>query len=100
MELHGRVNSVVPWSVRHMAVYHKFNSRKNCSVWILLQASQHTRNQLVDHILRQDYAVKKNTPAGTDDPFLCHMLLLMPTSENWRWYINYLEDELESLVGH
>ncbi|KAL8706254.1 MAG: hypothetical protein Q9201_000691 [Fulgogasparrea decipioides] len=90
-----------PWSVRHCAVYHSFDTASVRSNWIVVKG-----NKLMEE--RITSATSGRGPSefssyGTiEDAFASalatHLIMVDWSAENWRWYINFLEDQFEQLT--
>jgi len=89
---HGRERKT-PWTIRHTAIYHRFNLKTRSSLWILLQPSEDSYNDLKE--------LYHNTDCGGQSGHrgLLHELFFWGVEGNWREYINYLQKELLVLVG-
>ena len=74
-----------PWSIRHTGVYQQFYKEEAVSKWVIVQPSE-TLKVLIDQCVPED------------PPFVPHVLVLSMASRNWRWCINYLEQQLSSMV--
>jgi hypothetical protein len=92
-EEHGR-DLRDPWSMRHTAIYQKYDVEKDTSVWILLQPSKACYQQL-----RQIFLSDKFGSLQKHRKHFWHMLFMWSFEQNWRDYINFLEKDLTTLVG-
>ncbi|KAI9893694.1 MAG: hypothetical protein M1814_005910 [Vezdaea aestivalis] len=87
IELHGRAFPTDPFSVREVAIYHKWNHGAQRNSWFFVQATENIR-QGVERVCSQ----------SEPHQFLLHTTLLLETSEKWRDYIRYLEDEFSNML--
>jgi hypothetical protein len=85
-----------PWVLRHTAVYQSCQMRTSSSTWILLQPSQNVQNKLKS-ILNDPNPDENAT--SFDRECMIIFMILSATETNWRWYINYLESEINELVS-
>ncbi|KAF2732805.1 hypothetical protein EJ04DRAFT_565675 [Polyplosphaeria fusca] len=84
---HGRQRRN-PWAIRHMAIYHRFNLNTQSSLWILLQPSEDSYNDLKKLYHDTDCRGQSGHRG------LLHELFFWDVEGNWREYINYLQKEL------
>lgn len=90
-----------PWSIRHCAVHHAFDVSNVRSTWLVVKG-----NQLIEK--RISSATSGRGPPefssyGTLDralaaAFATHLLVTDWSAENWRWYINFLEEKFGALT--
>ena len=89
-----------PWSIRQCAVYHTFDVENGKMLWIIVKANKEIQKRVTE-------VSDESTQSG--NPLKCrsnafaaalqaHLLLCNWSGENWRWYINYLEDKLQALT--
>jgi hypothetical protein len=87
-----------PWSVRQTAVYHSFDIETGKAIWIIIKGDQLMKR-------RVEAFTKPNSSQGTQaldtletsisSSLAIHLILLEWCREKWRWYINFLEQELQ-----
>jgi hypothetical protein len=86
-----------PWSIRQMAVYHSCDVETGNSFWIILKGNQ-VMKQRVESATRNSAHSEISSFDGIGQAFassLATQLLLCDWCvENWRWYINFLEETL------
>ena len=87
-----------PWSIRPCAVYHSFDMGANTAFWIIVKANKlmKTRVQNIAERLGFDWDDQFfdiESPFGST--LAVQLLLCVWSGENWRWYINNLEEELQ-----
>jgi hypothetical protein len=92
-----------PWSIRQMAVYHSFDVETGNSFWIILKGNQ-VMKQRVESVTKNSAHSEISSFDGTSQAFassLATQLLLCDWCvENWRWYINFLEETLREATRH
>jgi len=89
-----------PWAVRQVAVYHSFDLETGKAFWIVIKGG---------HLIR-DRVKSATDPASTGAPDLksslstsslfaatlgTHLILCDWCDEEWRWYLNYVENRLQ-----
>ncbi|KAF2865937.1 hypothetical protein BDV95DRAFT_242928 [Massariosphaeria phaeospora] len=88
----------LPWSVRQTAVYHTFDFETGRSVWVTIKGNNVIKKRLSGLAKTWD----SSSFATVADAFLAslksHMVLCDWSVENWRWYINDLENSLQPLM--
>ncbi|KAF2204801.1 hypothetical protein GQ43DRAFT_428635 [Delitschia confertaspora ATCC 74209] len=88
------------WSIRQTAVYHSFDLENGHSLWITVKGN----NCIKDRITESLSPLKKPKFQTRDVAFsaslVTHLLMCDWAGENWRWYINDLEHDLQKLTRH
>lgn len=88
-----------PWAMRQTAVYHSFDVKLGRSTWIVAKA-----NRLIEDRIRS--ATGNGLRAAKSDTkrhefsanILMHLTFIEWASENWRWYIDFLEEQAQALT--
>ena len=90
----------LPWSIRQCAVYHSFDVDNGQISWVIVKGNKDMKDRITE-------ASKKPTHNGSlresrSNRFAAsletHLMLCNWSGENWRWYINDLEDRLQTLT--
>jgi len=93
-----------PWSIRQTVVHHSFDEDTGRAAWILVKG-----NSLIKHRLKSEKDIMKDLrdfmPLNTFDAALVetlatHIVLCTWSVENWRWYVNFLEERLQDVSRH
>ena len=89
------------WSIRHCAVHHSFHLDEVRTSWIIVKA-----NELINQ--RIESATNDRGPLGATNfdsvskaleaSLRMHITFCDWSAENWRWYINSLEDNFEGMT--
>jgi hypothetical protein len=91
-----------PWSIRQTAAYHSFDVETGRAFWILVKANEVIEERVQastspDRLARQ---------GGLEDSWRCfsstletHLILCDWSVENYRWYINFLEEVLRDITS-
>ncbi|OCL06759.1 hypothetical protein AOQ84DRAFT_389976 [Glonium stellatum] len=90
---HGRSFLRDPYSIRDTGVYHKYRRDSTAGefcCWILIHASD-----ALEERFRHAFQASKETRCVLQ--FQVHAMVLLSVSENWRGYINYLEESFRKL---
>ena len=91
---------LVPWSIRRATVYHSFDLETSKTMWVVVKG-----NHVLETMIRSATESHSSefgaftTPASTISSTLnTHLLICEWVSENWRWYISFLEHMLQSIT--
>lgn len=94
VEKHGRIGLSDPWSFRKTGIYQQHHFEEGNSQWILIQVPQATLKRL-ERILEED----SNRSGQTEhSPVAVHLLFLLSCEQKWKTYLDYLSEELSSIV--
>ena len=95
-----------PWSIRQCAVYHTFDLETGKTFWIFVKANKVIKDRMTEALERSHCRASSSKPLrqpgylpSYDDfniSLETHLLLCNWSGENWRWYINDLEDQLQA----
>ena len=89
-----------PWSVRQSALYHSFDVETGRANWIIIKGDQLLKKRIMS--ATGSRGVPETSNFGTVDrafasTLAIHVLICEWSKENWRWYINFLEEALQSI---
>lgn len=86
----------LPWSIRQTAVYLSFDLRTGHTVWVNVKG-----NQLLENRIEEEHMLATSA-ASAESPFAAslaaHMVFVEWAGEDWRWYINDLEGQIQGLT--
>ena len=93
-----------PWSIRQTAIYHSFDTTSGRVVWIIVKG-----NRLINKRIRNAIGTSQKTGQGYSYTFdsighsfhsslKIQLIFCDWARENWRWYINFLDDEIRKLT--
>ncbi|KAH0539072.1 hypothetical protein FGG08_004370 [Glutinoglossum americanum] len=87
-----------PWSIRQTAIYHSFDMETGVATWILTKGNELMRDRVQSATGRR--GPSELTSFGTVDgavlaTLATHLIFCNWSGENWRWYINFLEEALQ-----
>ena len=91
----------VPWSIRQTAFYHSFDVESGQASWIIIKGNDCMKNRVMLETqgpngpdLRSFDTVNQcfSSALGT------HLLFCEWSAENWRWYINLLEEKVQDIT--
>jgi hypothetical protein len=87
-----------PWSVRHTAVYHSFDVESGNSFWVFVKGDQLMKKR-IEAATRTDGSEALTSFSSLGACFAsalaAHLVVFDWCRENWRWYINFLENGLQ-----
>jgi hypothetical protein len=87
-----------PWSIRQVAVYHSFDVETGRTVWIFVKGNGLIRDRIRSALAnsskteKNDIASFDSVTAAFASSLNVHIMLCEWARENWRWYINFLEE--------
>ena len=89
------------WSIRHCAVHHSFDVKKVQTNWIIVKGDELMKQRI-------ESATSDRGPHEPSDfeslsgalktSLETHLIFCDWSAENWRWYINSLEDKFQSMT--
>ena len=86
-----------PWYIRRTSVFHSFDLSEGRAVWVILKA-----NKVIMERVSNDVSKEKNSPSNRAAGFASSLRIqAIPcdwAEENWRWYINFLEERLRPII--
>lgn len=83
----------VPWRIRQVCVFHRYDPSNSGNLWILLHATPQSKLQ------RQIEQTLSTSPAALLGEWSSiHLLVLSTYLNGWRWCIRNLGDEIEKTV--
>lgn len=88
-----------PWSIRHAVAYHKIDVVSGCGTWLFVKGNQLLKDRLQCLLGQLTHGQNPDDLAqeGLSNSLQVYILLCDWAVENWRWYINYLEDTFNGL---
>ena len=90
------------WSTRQCAIHHQFDSKKGNSLWIITRTGQEIK-QRIEALTGKDGRKEDREFQTPEQRFKAslavHLLLCYWSSENWRTYLQWLEDLVEREVS-
>lgn len=90
-----------PWSIRQTAIYHSFDFESGRTVWIIVKGNRLMRNRIKQATGPNKRSCLFDTPSRAFSAALsAHLVYCDWSAENWRWYINFLEEQLQTSTRH
>ncbi len=90
-----------PWSVRQTAAYHSFDLESGQATWIVVKGDQLMRDRLTSATKSSHLADLRSFRKLQDSmssALATHLIFCDWCAENWRWYINFLEEEVQAIT--
>ncbi|KAL8998394.1 MAG: hypothetical protein Q9169_002522 [Polycauliona sp. 2 TL-2023] len=88
----------VQWSIRQAAIHHQFDVEEGKALWIITKGDLEIKDR-VKALTGKDGRVKDRAFEDPESSFTSslavHLLNCHWSTEEWRWYIQYLEDAIE-----
>ena len=92
-----------PWSIRQTALHHSFDIETGRTTWIIIKGNQLIKTRVLEATsttARQGIGVLDSPSGAFASSLSLHLLICGWSNEDWRWYINYLEEEVENTTNH
>ncbi|GAB7323066.1 hypothetical protein MBLNU13_g05583t1 [Cladosporium sp. NU13] len=90
-----------PWALRPTVTYHSFDAESGKSVWMVVKANELIKNRIRASCDDQDlyqYSSDGDFDNSFESTLRTHLVLCALAGENWRWYINYIEQQIQDLT--
>lgn len=92
-----------PWSIRGTATHHAFDFETGRTSWLIVKGEGGA--SMKERIMTETSPHNGHTPhkfGSRDQAFSSsmstHLLLCNWSAENWRWYINYMEEQVQAIT--
>ena len=92
-----------PWSIRSTATHHSFDLETGLTNWFIVKGEGGA--SMKDRIITETSSTDANALNRFGDrcqafssALSTHLLLSSWSVENWRWYINYMEEEVQAIT--
>ncbi|TVY55321.1 hypothetical protein LCER1_G003907 [Lachnellula cervina] len=94
-------NPKMPWSIRQVAVYHSFDVETGKSFWTVIKGNQLLKNRIEAATVlatsgRGILNSFENTASSFSSALATHLAICDWCDEEWRWYLNDLEEKLRN----
>lgn len=89
------------WSIRHCAVHHSFHMKQVQTSWVVVKGDELMKRRIESatgdqgHLDKSDF---KSMDRAFEASLEIHLMFCGWSAENWRWYINYLEDKFQKMT--
>ena len=88
-----------PWSIRQSALYHSFDVETGRTTWIIIKGDQLLKKRI--KLATGSRGLSETSLFATVDrafasTLAIHVIICEWSGENWRWYINFLEEALQA----
>ena len=88
-----------PWSIRQSALYHSFDLETGRTTWIIMKGDQLLKKRI--KLATGSRGLSETSLFATVDrafasTLAIHVIICEWSGENWRWYINFLEEALQA----
>lgn len=90
-----------PWSIRQTATYHSFDLESGQSTWIVIKGDQQMKERLTSATKSANLAELRSFRTVQDSmssALATHLIFCEWSAENWRWYTNFLEEEVQLIT--
>jgi hypothetical protein len=90
-----------PWSIRGTATHHAFDFETGQSNWIIVKGNELMKKRIIEEtssgtgLAPKDY---ESLAGAFSSTLFTHLMLCNWACENWRWYINFLEQAVQKIT--
>lgn len=90
-----------PWSVRQTATYHSFDVQTGAALWISVKGNDLIQDRVMTATenLKPDQRPFSTKERAFEESLSVHLINCKWAGEQWRWYLNDLEEELQGSTG-
>ena len=87
------------WSLRHTGIYHHHDRATDFDLWIMIHPVNDSILERRLIALTVDGEVSRSMlPKLYHDPFKLHLLVYSSYFDNWRWYLQFLGEQVKQKV--
>jgi hypothetical protein len=89
------------WSIRHCAVHHSFDMKQVKTSWVVVKGDELMKRRIESATSDQGHlgtSSFKSIDRAFEASLEMHLMFCDWSAENWRWYINYLEDRFQNMT--
>lgn len=90
------------WSIHQAAIYHQFDIEKGTTLWIVTKGNLDIKDRIKTLTGKDGRAEDKafdTLEQCLKSSLAVHLLLCHWSTEDWRWYVQFLEDKIDDEVG-
>ncbi|KAL8963666.1 MAG: hypothetical protein Q9183_004983, partial [Haloplaca sp. 2 TL-2023] len=89
-----------PWSIRHYATQHVFDVGNVRSAWFIVKGNRDLETRITSATSSHappDFSSYNSVGEAFASALSTHLIMIDCSAENWRWYINFMEDKFREL---
>ncbi|KAK4952430.1 hypothetical protein LTR10_009236 [Elasticomyces elasticus] len=90
-----------PWAVRQCSIYHALDLKSAQATWIVIKANRLMEKLVADATAPPQYQAKltpRSVGTAVAAALVVHELVVAWSSDNWHWYISFLESALQDIT--
>ncbi|KAK5232389.1 hypothetical protein LTR47_006602 [Exophiala xenobiotica] len=91
-----------PWSIKQLAIAHTFDIQTGQSAWVVLKADNLIKDRIMS-ATRSAGLPDMNSYQDVDESLASslasHLVFCEWAAEHWRWYVNFLEQQVQDITG-
>jgi hypothetical protein len=91
-------NPKLPWSIRQCAIYHAIDLKNGRLFWITVKGNKGINERITELSKRASHSSIRTCREALSASLETHALMCNWSAENWRWYINDLEERFQGLT--
>jgi hypothetical protein len=88
----------LPWSIRQSALYQTLDYQTGHVLCIVVKGNRLIKSRITEASKRKPWLATTSLSEAFSTTLRTHLLMCDWSGENWRWYINDLEDRLQVLT--
>lgn len=88
----------LPWSIRQCAIYHSFDIQTGQALWVTVKGNELMKELVHDEGMLAPLSQSKSRSELFSSTLDVHLMFCDWSSENWRWYVNDLEEKVRQLA--
>ncbi|KAL8875597.1 MAG: hypothetical protein Q9198_006066 [Flavoplaca austrocitrina] len=96
----SKVQSEWPWSIRHCATQHVFDVRNVRSTWVVVKGNRDLETRITSATSDRappEFSSYETVGKAFSAALSTHLIMIDWSAENWRWYINFLEEKFREI---
>lgn len=88
----------LPWAVRQVAVYQTFDPDTSNALWVIVKGNRILESRISQACAKKTMSRKKKSKDARAMALVIHSMIIEWSGENWRWYLDDLEERSQSLT--
>lgn len=96
----SEVQTEWPWSIRHCATHHAFDVGHVRTTWTVVKGNRVLEERITSATSGRappEFSSYKTIEKAFAAALFTHLIMIDWSVENWRWYINFLEDKFREI---
>jgi hypothetical protein len=94
----SRSDPELPWSIRQCAIYHAIDLKNGRLFWITVKGNKCINERIAELSKSASHSRIQTCKEALNASLETHALMCNWSAENWRWYINDLEERFQGVT--